>query len=354
MIKRNRITILNKIKSKQLIFEKIFPFLLNRPCILSDLILNDSTLKDKLNNIFSKINKTNNRLGKEFCDNLEFYSSLKDINNKISKWFNHIKNKSLNYDFLENVLNFSYIQYLYNSLLHLKQKKHYENLNQKAIKSTVIDFYSSLPNIIAIFSPKNEINLENEYFKFIETANNNSRNKNKINQKIKLIMIISPNISEGEDTLQKISYNNINEIEIFFDIKNYGYENLYIVLNNYFSKIEFLENINKINFNNLININYFNESIYIKKEKKLYHSLLSYLFDEYYYFQEKQDNKDKKNQNQFKLIKNLENIYIENITFLYIYEKMKLFYCINDIFPIISNKNNSGILYYLYDNFINY
>ena len=86
-------SILNKIFFKPLIMETIFPLLLNRPYILYNLISKDDILKKKLNKIFSNVKKKSNKLGKEFSNNLERYSLLKDMNDNLQKWLDAVKNK---------------------------------------------------------------------------------------------------------------------------------------------------------------------------------------------------------------------------------------------------------------------
>ena len=87
--------ILNRIKHKPIIIERIFPFLLNRPCILDNLISKDDILKKKLNQIFSNVKKKSNRLGEEFCKSLKNYSLLKDMKQKLNEYLEKIKNKPL-------------------------------------------------------------------------------------------------------------------------------------------------------------------------------------------------------------------------------------------------------------------
>ena len=342
MIEEKRTTILHKIKNKPLIIGQIFSFCLNRPNIFYNLLLTDTLLKQKLNIIFSTIQIQNNKLDESFNNNLIIYFSLQEINDNIKKWFDEIKNKSLNYNFLEKVLNFSYINYLHTKLADFAKEKNYININSKSLKSIVFDFYSCVSKMIVAFSADKNKMLDGEFLDYIENTNKSSKDKNKIKKNMKLLIIISVN-KDLKQLYQRIKYCNINEIEIFFKIQFLCLENLYYMFNYFFSKIDFLENLNKIIIHNKISKNYIYENYIIINDKKCYQSLLSFIFDEYYLEEKKDINK------YVQKCKNLKVFNIENISFLYIYEKMKLYYSINDIFPFASNNKESKIDSYLND-----
>ena len=349
-MKQNQyISIFNKIKYKPLIMEYIFPLILNRPCILHHLISKDIILKNKLNKIFSNVKKKSNKLGKEFCNNLERYSIIRDINKNLNKWFEEINNKPLIYKFLKKELYFSFLSYL-------KEKtKRYNNLyfiNYNILKGIIKDFYSSLNYVNITYLPNNNMFFDNEYLQYITVSNQKSSEKNKVSQKIKLILIIDENQFYLANNYI-INCPNIKEIEIIFNNDN-NYEdckdNLLFYFNIYLSKIEYLESINKIIFHNKIYENYLTDNNN-KISKELYQSLLSYLFDDFY----KENNEDIKS--QIKLMINIKEVIID-ISFIYIYEKMKLYYCINEIFPsLINNKYenkknftiNLSLIYYLHN-----
>ena len=334
------ISILNKIFFKPLIMETLFPLLLNRPCILYNLISKDDILKKKLNKVFSNVKKKSNKLGEEFSNNLERYSLLRNINDNLQKWLDAVNNKPLTYNFLKRELDFSFLNYLY-SKLNIYNYNIINGFfdNKKVLKGIIIDFYSLLKRanvILDNFNKNNKDNIDIEYLQFINNANENSKDKNKIAQKIKLILIID------ENKLKKIKnkiikYPHINEIELIFNDDIISAENLLIFFNSYLSDIEHPENINKIIFHNKL------QSDFGKINKSIYQSLISYFFDNIY---------SEKNVNikyQIQLLKNLKEINVENILFLYIYERMKLYYYFNDLFlPSSPNKN----LYYIHDKII--
>ena len=107
MEKKNKISLLNKIKNKPLIINKIYTYSLNRPYILFHLISNELLLKKRLNNIFSKVSKTKNKLEKEFNNNLIFYSLIPKIFDELSKIYNKKKSNYFSYDSIKKDLHFS-------------------------------------------------------------------------------------------------------------------------------------------------------------------------------------------------------------------------------------------------------
>ena len=311
--------------------QEIFPYLLKRPCILVHLISSDVSLKNKLNKIFSKVSKNKNKLDKEFSINLNSYSFLRTINSKLSEWYKEMLSKPLIYNFLKSELNFSFIYYLNNSLYlyYLRQFSYYIYFEKITFKGIVNEFYASLDNVIVTFLPKNDIYSDSDYFNFIEEQNQYSKEKNRIKQKIKLLLIIDENYFYNDINYQ-IKYDNICELELIFGEEKIIIDNIFKYFNNYLSQINHLENINKIIFHNKLYENYLTDYNNKNLDYELYQSLLGFLFDEYY----SEENENMKY--QIKLIQNLKEIKIENITFLYIYEKIKLLYCINDLFPSLN------------------
>ena len=155
-IKRT-ISKLNKIKNKAIIMERIYPYILKRGCILPYLISEDLFLKQKLNNIFSKVNKKNNKLGEEFCMNLEKYSVIRIFIDQLDKSLNEITSKNISYNFIKSKLNYSYINYLYNSLKDYKNKNYFFfHIDTFYLKGIITDYYISLDKAIYIFLPKDK------------------------------------------------------------------------------------------------------------------------------------------------------------------------------------------------------
>jgi hypothetical protein len=334
-------SLLSKIKSKPLIIQKIFAYALNRPYILPYLINKDKALVDKLNEIFSKVSRYNNKLDKEFVDNLVKYSEIKKMNEKIKEVYDKIKTKidNLKYNYLKTNLNFSILNYIYNYIEH--RYLHYNHLtfDQTMIKSLIFGFIYSLDSFNLTLLPQKNIYLDGDFIFEAGKYNMKSQEKNKNNQKIKLFLLFDENYFFN-NIFYKIKLPNIEELEIFFDpeykellLKQNN--SLHIYLNNYLSKIDHLDKINKINFHNL------------ELKDDLYQSILGYLFDGYYY------ETDENIRQQLTLMQNLKTVKLE-MTFLYIYEKIKLYYLLYELFPLLnlysSNKNiipNFNFPYYL-------
>jgi len=246
----------------------------------------------------------------------------------LNKLLNKIKSKPITYSFIKSQLNFSFIKYLYNSLLNYNNN----NFNKNILESIILEYYSSLDRatVIVFRNKKNDFDIE--YINLIEKYNDHSKEKNKIKQKIKLILIIE-NI-DNNYLFKEVKYPNINELELMFSDEKVIKGQLFTYFNKYLSTIKHLENINRIILHNKTFNNYLNDLENWKEiSKDFYQSLLSFMFDEYYL--EKNDIKY-----QINLLQNVKEIVIENIEFLYIYEKIKLYYCINDIFPLLNKNNN--------------
>ena len=316
-IKETYISLLDQIKSKPIIVEKIFSYAFSRPNILLILISKDKTLVKKLNDIFSSVPKYTSNLDKEFIDNLNKYSRIREKMNQIEEIYNKIsKNNNITYNDLKNKYKFSYINYIFE-----EGKRKYSILDESSIKKIIYDFVSTLDSFTLIFLPQKYQYLDGNYINDIYWQNLKSQEKFKNKQKIKLLLLFDENYF-----FNNISYNikipNIEEIEIIFDneFKELFFKHnhlLYVYFNNYLSKIDTLDSIIKINFHNL------------QFEDELYQSVLGYFFDGF--FSETNENLIQ----QTRLMKNLKVVNIE-MTFLYIYEKIKLYYYIYEIFPSLS------------------
>lgn len=309
-IKETYISLLDQIKSKPIIVEKIFSYAFSRPNILLILISKDKTLVKKLNDIFSSVPKYTSNLDKEFIDNLNKYSIIREKLNQIEEIYNKIsKNNNITYNDLKNKYKFSYINYIFE-----EGKRKYSILDESSIKKIIYDFVSTLDSFTLIFLPQKYQYLDGNYINDIYWQNLKSQEKFKNKQKIKLLLLFDENYF-----FNNISYNikipNIEEIEIIFDneFKELFFKHnhlLYVYFNNYLSKIDTLDSITKINFHNL------------QFEDELYQSVLGYFFDGF--FSETNENLIQ----QTRLMKNLKVVNIE-MTFLYIYEKIKLYYYIS-------------------------
>ena len=313
-------SLLRKINCKPLIMEKIFSYSLSRPNILLLLISKDKELVKKLNEIFSKVSKTSSRLDKEFMNNLFKYSKIRELNNVIEQCYRQMEKNNIAYDNLKDKYKFSLMNYLFDEV-----KKHlifddFLITDENMIKGLIYGFYSTLDNVILTFLPQKYQYLDGNYIFITGRQNKLSQEKYKNKQKVKLIFLFDQNYFFN-NIYYSVELNNIEEIEIIFEphleeIYKKNIHQLHIYLNNYLSKIEYLDSISKISFHNL-------------KGDDLYQSILGYLFDGY--FSEKKEDILQ----QIRLMTNLKYINIV-MTFFYIYEKIKLYFYIYELFPSLS------------------
>ena len=313
-------SLLRKINCKPLIMEKIFSYSLSRPNILLLLISKDKELVKKLNEIFSKVSKTSSRLDKEFMNNLFKYSKIRELNNVIEQCYRQMEKNNIAYDNLKDKYKFSLMNYLFDEV-----KKHlifddFLITDENMIKGLIYGFYSTLDNVILTFLPQKYQYLDGNYIFITGRQNKLSQEKYKNKQKVKLIFLFDQNYFFN-NIYYSVELTNIEEIEIIFEpnleeLYKKNIHQLHIYLNNYLSKIEYLDSISKISFHNL-------------KRDDLYQSILGYLFDGY--FSEKKEDILQ----QIRLMTNLKYINIV-MTFFYIYEKIKLYYYIYELFPSLS------------------
>ena len=313
-------SLLRKINCKPLIMEKIFSYSLSRPNILLLLISKDKELVKKLNEIFSKVSKTSSRLDKEFMNNLFKYSKIRELNNVIEQCYRQMEKNNIAYDNLKDKYKFSLMNYLFDEV-----KKHlifddFLITDENMIKGLIYGFYSTLDNVILTFLPQKYQYLDGNYIFITGRQNKLSQEKYKNKQKVKLIFLFDQNYFFN-NIYYSVELTNIEEIEIIFEpnleeLYKKNIHQLHIYLNNYLSKIEYLDSISKISFHNL-------------KRDDLYQSILGYLFDGY--FSEKKEDILQ----QIRLMTNLKYINI-GMTFFYIYEKIKLYYYIYELFPSLS------------------
>ena len=287
-------SILNKIKFKPLIIEKIFSYSLNRSYALFELISNDLFLKRKLNTIFSNISQIKNKLNEEYNNNLLYLLFIKEIKIKLEQWIKEKQIKSISYNMIKYEIKYSFIQYIYN--LSIKYAKTFEStqitknnckyshfvLNQNIIKGIILDYCSLLDNFVITLFPKDSNYLDNEYIDFIEEQTVRSGTKNKMTQNIKLILIFDEN-NYYRQIIKEIKYSNIKEIAIIFDDEKLIKNSLLKDFDKYLSNIKHLENINKIIFFNKTYNNYLSNNIDSKINVEKYQSLLNYFFDYFIY-----------------------------------------------------------------------
>ena len=313
-------SLLRQINSKPVIMEKIFAYSLSRPNILLVLISRDKELVKKLNSIFNKVSKTSSGLDKEFINNLLKYSKIRELNNFIEKTYKKIQTQNITYNSLKDKYKFSFINYLFDKIKKLL-KYNFEMIDEDMIKGLIYGFYSTLDNAVLTFLPQKNQYLDGNYISITARQIMHSDEKYKNRQRIKLMILFDENYFFN-NIYYTIKFKNIEEIEIIFkpqfeELYTKNNHLLHSYLNNYLSKIDHLDCISKINFHNIL------------CENELYQSILGYLFDNYF------SEKNEDILQQLRLMTNLKSINIE-MTFLYIYEKIKLYYYIYEIFPSLN------------------
>ena len=313
-------SLLRQINSKPVIMEKIFAYSLSRPNILLVLISRDKELVKKLNSIFNKVSKTSSGLDKVFINNLLKYSKIRELNYFIEKTYKKIQTQNITYNSLKDKYKFSFINYLFDKIKKLL-KYNFEMIDEDMIKGLIYGFYSTLDNAVLTFLPQKNQYLDGNYISITARQIMHSDEKYKNRQRIKLMILFDENYFFN-NIYYTIKFKNIEEIEIIFkpqfeELYTKNNHLLHIYLNNYLSKIDHLDCISKINFHNIL------------CENELYQSILGYLFDNYF------SEKNEDILQQLRLMTNLKSINIE-MTFLYIYEKIKLYYYIYEIFPSLN------------------
>ena len=313
-------SLLRKINCKPLIMEKIFSYSLSRPNILLLLISKDKELVKKLNEIFSKVSKTSSRLDKEFMNNLFKYSKIRELNNVIEQCYRQMEKNNIAYDNLKDKYKFSLMNYLFDEVKNHLRYDDFLIIDENMIKGLIYGFYSILDNVILTFLPQKYQYLDGNYIFITGRQNKLSQEKYKNKQKVKLIFLFDQNYFFN-NIYYSVELTNIEEIEIIFEpnleeLYKKNIHQLHIYLNNYLSKIEYLDSISKISFHNL-------------KRDDLYQSILGYLFDGYF------SEKNEDILQQIRLMTNLKYINIV-MTFFYIYEKIKLYFYIYELFPSLS------------------
>ena len=311
----NSISILNKIKHKQLLIDSIFSFAEKRPMIFPYLIGNDQLLKKNLKHTIEPMKKKNTLLD-SFNDNIyKFiaYRLLLEINSEIV--LQKIKEMLIK-NYIDSGIYFSKntlakdnlgifdelnsrpqsaLDYFYKELIEVfKKNKLPSNLNidfstildhipkKKNFVSFIKDYLSIQKEVILFFLPLTFLKVkEDEYnnFKWVREKMyedsyylKNIDSKNKLNQKIDLICLI--NKDNFYDELMIVEYNNINKLYFIFD-DNDDEKNLFEIIYKYLINIKHKENLEEIIFND----NFQEEGITYNNFYKTY---LSILIDDYY------------------------------------------------------------------------
>ena len=275
--------VLNKIKHKPLLFDKIFTFVGIRPYIFPYLIDSDSILKKNLKNTIEPINKKND-LMKNVNDNIIKFISFRllyetnintgeidDISLK-NYLFNNISYEPSMINFFSekiirtfkannipkniNISKFIINQYLPSGEILINYLKDYlTNKNELVLFYLPLMYGKKEKDEIYNFTWTKEEMYSDSYF-----LNNLNKENDSRNQKLSLICLL--NNKEYYNDPMKIIYKNIIKLFFYLQSDDYNnYINLFQNLYKYIIGIKHRENIEKIifseTFQNEINKNYF-------------------------------------------------------------------------------------------------
>ena len=211
--------------------------------------------------------------------------------------------------------------------------------NNNHLEEFLFDYLTSLKKIVLYNLPYDN-NLDNKYLKYISNIN--------IKQNIELICIIDRfNYSQFIDAITYpyitslhfalFSKENFDDRFMYYNIP---VSNLYNIFMNYLTIIKHSENIKHISFGEEF---FINKNQFITYNDIYYQSIISYLIDQYM-------KNASNNSESFLLNINLEDIFLYDDKLDNIYERFKILYGFNKMFPNLKNKK---ILYIKYNDIIN-
>ena len=214
-----------------------------------------------------------------------------------------------------------------------------DNNEYNQIENFLFDYLTTNEKVVLYNLPYDN-NLDNKYLKYISNLN--------IKQKIGLICIIDRfNYSQFIDAITYpyitslhfalFSKENFDDRFMYYNIP---VNNLYNIYMNYLTIIKHCENIKQISFEEEF---FINKNQFISYNDIYYQSIISYLIDQYM--------KNATNKFEpFLLNINLEDIILNEDKLDNIYERFKILYGFNKMFPNLKNKK---LLYIKYNDIIN-
>jgi len=216
----------------------------------------------------------------------------------------------------------------------------YEDNNLNIKFENIIDlcfnYLSSEDNLYLYNLPKEQIdNLEDTKYDYLDEKYLNYLQENNVKQKIILICIIDR--YKYSEFINNISYPYINqlhfnlfdEVNELFMFYNLPINEIYNIFVTYFITIKNYENIKKISFGDEFVIN---KNQFISYNDEYYQSIISYLIDQYML------NFNNSKENFLEKI-NLEEIILNDERLDNLYERFKILYGFNKMFPNLKNKN---------------
>ena len=201
------------------------------------------------------------------------------------------------------------------------------NDNISALEEFIFDYLTS-HNKITLYNIFHSNNLDNKYLNYISTIN--------IQQNIELICIIDRfNYSQFIDNISYAYITSLNFMlfsernhDDLFMYYNLPINNIFNIFMNYFITIKYYRNIKQISFEDEFVIN---KNQFISYNDIYYQSFISYLIDQYMI-----SSSDKSDSFLFNI--NLDNIILKEENLDNIYERFKIIYGFNKMFPNLKNK----------------
>ena len=217
-----------------------------------------------------------------------------------------------------------------------------KNISRKNLFSFAFDYLSCQDNVLLYNIQKNKnlkeekkmYALDEEYLKIIE--------KKKVKQNISLICII--NRYKYNKNISSVTYPHINSLHFTlfkdttfnpnFMFYNIPVNEIYSIFVNYFSNIKYYKNIKRISFGNELLMN---KNDFLSYNDEYYQSFISYLIDQFFSGKE---NSEKKLEEV-----DLEEIVLNEYKLNNYYERFKVFYGFNKMFPKLHKKKLVEIKY---------
>ena len=147
--------ILNKIKHKPLLIEKIFPYTTNRPLIFQILLKSDLSLKESLKNTYKSLKKHNN-LGIKTNDIFYKFKSYRILFEK-NLFEKYLINLEYILDYLRNC---SYQIFLDSYFFYILSENIKEEINNKALYNFISDYFQYHKKLCLYIFPNGKSNLD--------------------------------------------------------------------------------------------------------------------------------------------------------------------------------------------------
>ena len=273
-----------------------------------------------------------------------------NITNKYRKQCKNKANSELvnnNFDENKNYKNISIIKKIINEFINVCGIPF---IDDKTIINLFFDYLSLQEKCILYNLPKYGTNEDSDTQDFLDEQYLNYIDKLNSNQKIILICIIDRH--KYCEYIHNLTYPNFyqlhfvlfnqDELSELFLYNNLPINEIYTIFITYILTIKYYQNIKRISFGDEF---FINKNQFLSYNDEYYQSIIAYLIDQYFLY----NKKNEKNENILSDMK-LEEIKLKEEKLQNIYERYKILYGFNKLFP---NLKKSKILQINYNNLIN-